>query len=152
MEIRLAQEKDLSQIMKLKDIKNPSLILGRMEKSQQGTAAYLIAEENEEIIGHILLKFYGKETAPDYPDIEDAFVKDELRGKSIGTKLIKEVEEIAKEKKFNRIGLAVDPTLNPKAKSLYERLGYKEVGNPSYLDGIYNGTEVWVVDMAKDLK
>lgn len=151
MEIRLAKEKDLPQIMKLKDIKDPSLILGRIEKSQEGTVAYFVAEENEVIVGHILLKFYGKDTAPSYPDIEDAFVKEAERSKGIGTLLIQKVEIAAKEKGVNKIGLAVNPTLNHKAKALYERLGYKEVGTPSYLDGIYDGTEDWVVDLVKVL-
>lgn len=152
MEIRTASEKDLPQITELKDIKDQSLILGRMEKAQEGQVVYLVAEEGEKIIGHILLKFYGKKTAPDYPDIEDAFVKEEERGKGVGTSLIREVERIAKEKSFKRIGLAVNPTLNPRAKALYEGIGYRETGNHSYLDGVYDGTEDWVVDMVKDLE
>jgi len=151
MEIREAQEKDIPQIMQIKNWGTKKDYLTRISKTMEGKAEYLVIEENGEILGHIFLKFYGSKTAPDYPDIEDAFIKEELRGQGIGTKLIEEVEKIAKEKGFHKIGLGVNPTLNPKAKSLYERLGYKDTGNPPYLDAVYNGTEDWVIDMVKEL-
>ncbi len=151
MKIRSAKEEDLPKIMKLKDMKDEQRILGRMQKAEEGQVTYLVAEDNGEIIGHVLVKFYGKDSAPEYPDIEDAYVLEKERSKGIGSELIKEAEKVAKEKGFKKIGLAVNPTLNPKAKALYERLGYKETGELAYLDGIYDGTEDWVVDMVKIL-
>ncbi|MDO8639037.1 MAG: GNAT family N-acetyltransferase [Candidatus Daviesbacteria bacterium] len=83
---------------------------------------------------------------------EAIYVKEEFRGQGIGTELIKKSEKISRKNGFNKIGLGVNPTLNPKAKSLYERLGYKNTGNPPYLDAVYNGTEDWVIDMVKELE
>ncbi|MDO8570059.1 MAG: GNAT family N-acetyltransferase [Candidatus Daviesbacteria bacterium] len=155
MEIREAQEKDIPQIMQIKNWGTEKdwnkEVLERINKTKERKTAYLVAEENGKILGQIFLKFYGIKTAPNYPSMEDAYVKEEFRGQGIGTKLIEESEKISRKNGFNKIGLAVNPTLNPKAKSLYERLGYKEVGDPTYLDGVYNGTEDWVIDMVKEL-
>jgi len=67
-----------------------------------------------------------------YPKIEqgvlriDAIAVDEkLRGHGIGSLLIKKVFEFAKEKGFKEIILEVVDT-NPRAKKLYEILGFKE--------------------------
>lgn len=49
------------------------------------------------------------------------------------------------------MSLAVNPNLNPKAKMLYERLGYTQTKTALYLDGIYDGDEDWVIDMVKEL-
>jgi len=56
--------------------------------------------------------------------IEELVVKEEFRGKGIGTKLMKELEKVAKEKKFGAI------SLNTKKFNLkfYEDLGFKKTG------------------------
>ena len=87
-----------------------------------GSVIYLLVEENDEILAHVLLKLKGIETEPGYPNINDLYVKKERRREGIGTKLIAEVEKLTNEKGFNIISLAVNPNLNPKAKKLYERL------------------------------
>ena len=81
----------------------------------------------------------------------DLYTKKEERNKGYGTLLIKECEKHAQAKGFIKIGLCVNPTLNPRVKSFYEGLGYKHDGRKSYIDGVYNGTRDWVVDLEKDL-
>lgn len=53
-----------------------------------------------------------------------------FRGQKIGSKLIHSAEKLALEKKHSHIGLLVDLE-NPKAKRLYERLGFKAVNSVS---------------------
>lgn len=151
MEIRLATKEDIPQITELRKTQDTEGLERNFQEVEAGKGAYLIAEEEGKVVGQLFLKYYGKLTAPDYPDIEGVLVSEQVRGQGIGTKLIERAEELAGERGFNKTGLAVNPTLNPKAKALYERLGYKDVGNKPYLDGVYDGTEDWVVDMIKEL-
>ena len=73
------------------------------------------------------------------------------QGLGAGSMLIHSCEETAKQHGYTEIGLGVNPTKNSRAKKLYERLGYRDVGTPSYLDGVYDGVEDWVIDMKKEL-
>ena len=58
--------------------------------------------------------------------IENIVVAPEARGKGIGTRLLAEIETIAREDGFERIWLDVVDT-NPRARVLYEREGYKVI-------------------------
>ena len=57
------------------------------------------------------------------PHIEDLFVSPPNRNRKIGEKLIKKCIYLAKEKKFNQIGLGVEES-NKKAKGLYSRFNF----------------------------
>lgn len=156
MNIRLAQVADLPALTVLKGPSNQHFQESkerqekRLKEQAKGRAAYLVAEENGKIIGHVFLKYYGSTNDPESPDMEDLYVKQEYRSKGIGTRLIYECEQHAKEKGYTSIGLSVNPTLNSKAKKLYEKLGYFDVGRKPYIDGIYDGVEDWVIDMRKE--
>jgi len=123
----------------------------RLARVDKGLAAYLLAERDGEVIGHVFLKFTGTGSAPGYPDIEDLYVREDCRGNGIGGLLISTCEEIAVDHGFARIGLSVNPVLNGGARRLYERLGYRDVGRPPHLDGVYAGVEDWCIEMAKSL-
>ena len=58
--------------------------------------------------------------------IENIVVAPEARGKGIGTRLLAEIETIAREDGFERIWLDVIDT-NPRARVLYEREGYEVI-------------------------
>lgn len=151
MEIRVATKKDLEQLNHLKGRSDTDRYLKRIGKTNEGSADYLVLEENGEILGHVFLKYYGTDKDPDYPNVEDLYIRKDQRGKGLGTKLLEECERLSKEKGFNKIGISVNPTLNQKAVKLYQRLGYKDLGRGQYLDGVYDGTEDWVIDMVKEL-
>lgn len=151
MEIRPATEKDIPQIMRMKQWGDEELYQKRLDESKEEKASYLILEEDGQVLGHVFLKYYGSPTEPHYPEMEDLFIKEELRSKGLGSVLIKECEKLAKERGFYEIGLGVNPTLNPRAKALYERFGYKDVGRKPYLSGVYNGTEDWTIDLVKEI-
>jgi ribosomal protein S18 acetylase RimI-like enzyme len=73
--------------------------------------------------------FFYKIVSPRATDdvlrIDSVAVDKNSRSMGIGTALIKKVFEMAREKKFNEVILEVVDT-NPRAKELYERLGFKE--------------------------
>lgn len=152
MEIREAIEEDIPQITQMKKREDLEQYLKRVRETKEEKAIYLVMENDGVVIGHVFLKFYGTKKHPDYPEIEDLFIREDLRSRGIGTRLIEMCEKLAKEKGFNKIGLGVNPTLNPRAKALYERLGYKDLGEGLYCDAVYDGTEDWVFDMVKKLQ
>jgi GNAT superfamily N-acetyltransferase len=151
MIIKIATDQDISKIQKMRQSLTRNIIVERLHLQYKQKAELLVLEKDNEIISYVFLKWNGKETHPEYPDMEDLFTKETERGRGFGTLLIKECEKRAKEKGFSKLGLAVNHKLNPKAKKLYEKLGYKHDGRKSYVDGIYNGTKDWVIDLEKDL-
>jgi len=98
-----------------------------------------------------LISWRGKETVPDYPDLFDLYVREDARSRGIGTALISSLEDLVRAKGFTKIGLAVNPTDNPHALQLYQRLGYKIINDVPYLEGVYDGNEDWCVDMETSL-
>jgi GNAT superfamily N-acetyltransferase len=152
MTIRPAVEQDLPQLMALKHSSDPSLFMHRFKQMSRDEGAYIVAEENGRVYAHVFLDYYGRQEFPQYPDIVDLFVSQEKQGIGLGTELIVVCEEIAKQKGFNLIGLSVNPTMNARARRLYERLGYFPTGEAARLDGVYNGVEDWVIDMTKRLE
>ena len=151
MNIRLATKFDNESLKKIKSFLDNKTIEERLKKQEDRKAEFLILEDEGEPISYVLLKWEGKKTHPEYLDMEDLYTKEELRGKGYATSLIKECEKRAKERGYNKIGLAVNPDKNLNARKLYEKLGYKHDGGKSYVDAIYNGVEDWVIDLEKEM-
>ncbi|BES64995.1 hypothetical protein SANA_14340 [Gottschalkiaceae bacterium SANA] len=63
--------------------------------------------------------------------IDSIGVSADARGRGVGTKLLEFAEELAHRKGCNTLSLHVMKE-NPKAKALYERLGYKVVSEDSF--------------------
>lgn len=151
MQIRSATNADIPAITQLKDVVDDSRYIQRILETKGGKAAYLLVEHNDQIIGQVFLKYYGTSHHPTYPNMEDLFVHLQFRSQGVGTMLISACERLAKERGYAQIGLSVNPTLNEKAKSLYEKLGYVSFGEEPYLDAVYNGVEDWVIDLVKTI-
>jgi GNAT superfamily N-acetyltransferase len=77
------------------------------------------------------------------------WVTESWRGLEVGTALLHFAEKQARTRGCTHIGLAVNPTENPRAKALYERLGYAPTGEEMYVDDVYDGHEDWVIDLEK---
>lgn len=155
--VRSAKTQDVSQIQDLKSgqLSAETLLAQsehRLKEVEEGKAAYLIVESHGQIIGHAFIKFYGKSTAPDYPDIEDLYVHPDFRRKGIATELMSSCEKIAQTRGFKAIGLAAGVDEDDPGRKLYEKLGYIKTEGQPYVDGIYNGVEDWVIDLVKVLR
>ena len=59
-------------------------------------------------------------------------VMPEMRGHGIGARLLERMRDEAFDAGYRRVGLLVD-LINPKAERLYERLGFRRVGEVSFL-------------------
>ena len=148
--IKQASPDDLGPILLLKPGIDEETVLQRIGQTQSQRAVYWVAVYDGAIVGHVFLKFYGKETAPGYPDIEDLYVHASFRRRGIANALLRQCERAARDHEFKSIGLAVGIEDHP-AQILYRGQGYYETGCEPYVDGIYNGVEDWVIDMKKDL-
>lgn len=149
--IRKAILEDIGQLKKVKPSLTDEHIVERLKRQDEKLAEYLVFEVDGEVVSFVLLKWHGKKTHPEYPDMEDLFTRDDQRAKGYATALIKECEKLAKSRGFKKIGLAANPDLNEHARKLYGKLGYRHDGGESYVDGVYNGVKDWVVDLEKNL-
>lgn len=151
IKIRKAIIQDIEQLKKVKPSLTDEQISERLKRQGEGVFEYLVLETEDGIVSFVLLKWRGKKSHPDYPDVEDLFTREDQRGKGYGTMLIKECEHLVKEKGLKKIGLAANPELNERARRLYEKLGYHHDGKKPYVDGVYDGVEDWVIDLEKEL-
>lgn len=149
--IRKATLKDIDQLKKVKPSLSDEHAVDRLKRQGEKLLEYLVVEDDGVIVSFVLLKWHGKETHPEFPDLEDLYTREDKRGKGYATLLIKECEKLAKQRGFKKIGLAANPDLNENARRLYEKLGFRHDGGKTYVDGIYNGVEDWVVDLEKTL-
>jgi len=151
MLIRNIKENDFESIRKIKPSIGLETFTDRLERQKKGDVDFLVLEDNGDLKCFVLLKWKGKQTHPEYPDIEDLYTKVSERGKGYGSKLIAECEEMAKTKGSNKIGLAVNPNENCSAHKFYVKLGFIDTGEKPYIDGVYNGVEDWCIDMEKEI-
>jgi len=160
-QIRIIKESDLDSLLLVKhDI---SVHTDRFQQQKDGKAVYLGAFINNYAIGYVLLVLDNKEDVMPYTnhetcaDMIDLLIIEPLRNYGIGSRLVLACEDFCRENGIPYLGLDVNPTDNSAAKRLYERLGYKVVGEV-HLDGVYEYSdeqgnqgkyEDWCIDMIK---
>lgn len=109
----------------------------RFARQRKGTVVYLVAWRENLPVGHALLKWDGSTDEPmaskldSCPDIEDLFVSPDYRSRGIGSQLMDAVENLARQQGYSRVGLGVGVE-NVRARSLYERRGYKTLAFGEY--------------------
>ena len=126
----------------------------RFTQQQDGHLTYLLAWLDGIPIGHMTVRWTGTtdafvaERISECAHLEDLFVMPEHRSRGIGSRILAQRRTcLAAERAFTRIGLAVG-TENPRARMLYERLGYVDAGfgvfeiGGSYLD-IHGNQRRW---------
>ena len=86
---------------------------------------YVALDENEKCLGFVY--YMQKGVFGNYPYLHIIAVKEEYRGLGIGKQLMKYFEENASGCTATKFFLTVDD-FNPRAKKLYENLGYHCVG------------------------
>ncbi len=74
----------------------------------------------------LIFSIYERKPTPGELIIDGIAVQAEARGKGIGSRLLEEISNYAKKHEFNRIRLDVI-NINPKAKKLYRKKGFKIV-------------------------
>jgi GNAT superfamily N-acetyltransferase len=101
-----------------------------VERQQVDECTFLVAWDADVPLGHGEVMWHGCATTevravcPECPEINGLRVyRPEMRGRGIGTALIRSAEDRARERGFQWLGLGVADG-NPRAARLYERLGY----------------------------
>ena len=123
-------------------------------------ARYIVAESNGKPVGFGVIHFQG-DPLWDRPDqvplVMDLWVDPDLRGRGIGKKVLRALEQSAREKGFSCVFLQVQPEKNPRAIELYRKLGYQPLQSKPYPDlyhtvddegNVREGTQL-IVDMRK---
>jgi GNAT superfamily N-acetyltransferase len=132
--IRVCREEDVEALETTMPSRLNRRHLRRFRRQQEQKSTYLIAWVGGNPIGHLDIIWAGpqnesvREHLPDCVDFGGFVVATEFRSKGIGTQLIRAAEMMAKDRGFRQacIGVATD---NPRARKLYERLGYRDWGH-----------------------
>jgi GNAT superfamily N-acetyltransferase len=119
IEIRILTDEELPRV-------DAALPLDRLTGSI-ADAGYLIAWEDGSPIGHAYLAWAGTELG--LPELQDVFVTPGRRGAGVGTALTRKAERLVAAQGHDRLSLSVG-VRNPRARALYERLGYEPADHP----------------------
>ncbi len=137
----------------------------RFARQRKGQVVYLIAWYSGAPIGHALLKWQGPDEdqvasglGDTCPDVEDLLVLESSRSQGVGGQILEAAERLALERGVRRIGLGVGVD-NPRARAMYERLGYRNAGrgplceHGEYVDasGCHRSWEETCVYLSKSL-
>ncbi len=158
--VRNARPEDAADLARVKPTE--ALHRDRIADAEKGRTHYLVADRRGEAVGCV---FFVLET-PDWayrvryvPMLFDIIVREDLRGRGIGTALVRRVEGRCREADQATLTLQVEPESNPRALALYRRLGYTPLQRCPYKDTwhfrdsggtVHEGTE-WIVDVQKRL-
>lgn len=133
VEIRPLAEKEIGLLEQQLASGPPEKHQERLLMQQQGEAVYLVAWLDRLPVGHVLLRWAGSPHGAvasrllDCPDIEDLWVSPEYRSRGIGSRLMDAAEALVRQRGYARVGLGVAVD-NVRARSLYQRRGYRESG------------------------
>ena len=89
---------------------------------ENALSLWLVAVEGDEVIGYV-----GSQTVLGWTDMMNVAVHPDHRRKGVGEKLVLALEDALKEQESTCLTLEVRASNQP-AKSLYEKLGFSEVG------------------------
>lgn len=137
----------------------------RLRDAARGEHRYLVIEDDGCVAGFAILVFDWPESWPPIdrpgclPRIIDLFVDADRRGRGLGGKFIDGVSEVVREAGGGEIWIAVDPVENPRARALYERLGFVVVDpEPRRLhwkftdsDGNVHEGRHWNIDLVRQV-
>jgi ribosomal protein S18 acetylase RimI-like enzyme len=163
--VRDAETSDVPTLTAIKADGSQALHRDRLRDARNGYLRYLVVLAGQELIGLACLVFRRPAHWSDANDIDhlpqivDLHIKESQRGQGYGSQFMRIIERIAAEAGFEQLFLSVEPSDNPQAYLLYQRLGYQQEQTEPYQtvwefqdsDGNLHRGEAWVVDMMKSL-
>jgi GNAT superfamily N-acetyltransferase len=94
----------------------------------------IFIEKKGKEVAHAYLYFIQNDLRPErYGFMEDVFVDESLRGRGLGTKLVKKIIKLAKENDCYKL-IGTSRYEREKVHALYERLGFKDWGKEFRID------------------
>ena len=163
--VRDAEQADLPALTAIKGAGSEALHRDRLRDAQDSSFRYLVLVVDQELIGFGCLIMHRPAYWSDandtrhLPQIVDVRVKEAYRGRGYGSAFIRAIEGIAAKAGYRQLYLSVEPSTNPHAYALYQRLGYQQVQPEPYRKiweftdsaGVVHRGEDWVVDLVKPL-
>lgn len=136
VDVRPFAAEDLAHIQQALPPEHPEAHVRRLGDQRAGRVTYLVAWADGRAVGHALVR-WGGTTNPElrwlldarepHPYVEALLVHPALRSRSVGSQILTAAEALVRKRGMRRIGLAV-AVENARARALYERLGYRDVG------------------------
>jgi GNAT superfamily N-acetyltransferase len=128
MVVRDARPADLRVLAEIKYAR--TMHADRIAASDGTALRYLVAESSGEVTGFACLVLAQPPSWPPMkhlPQIIDLTIRDQLRGRGLGTRFIAAMEGITRRAGHDHLIIGVAPDLNPRAHRLYQRLGYAPI-------------------------
>lgn len=110
---------------------------------------YLVARVNRKVVGGASIE--PKRAKQSHIVVYGVFIKNEYRSLGIGTELTKAMIKIAKKRGFEIMELIVYAS-NPRAKHVYEKCGFREIGMMKKGVKMRDGTYTDEIFMTLNLK
>ena len=136
VDVRPLAADELADVQQSLPPEHPEAHVRRLADQRAGRVTYLVAWAGGRAVGHALLRWGGTtnpelrwrlDTRESHPYVEALLVHPALRSRSVGSQILDAAEALVRERGLGRIGLAV-AVENSRARALYERLGYRDVG------------------------
>jgi ribosomal protein S18 acetylase RimI-like enzyme len=159
--VRDAMEADLDALQALSGTR--AMHADRMREVLLGWMQYLVAEVQGRVVGFGLLVYSVPadwDRSEHAPLVVHLHVHPDWRSRGIGSAILREMEARARRRNFAAIYLRVESENNPRAFSLYKRLGFEPLQGEPFLDPyrfvdsdghLHQGVE-WNVEMMKRLR
>jgi GNAT superfamily N-acetyltransferase len=136
VDVRPLAAEDLAQIQQEVPPEHPEAHVRRLADQRAGRVTYLVAWADGRPVGHALVRWEGT-TNPElrwlldsrarHPYVEALLVHPSFRSRSIGSQIPNDAEQLVRDRGHRLIGLAVAVD-NLRARALYERRGYRDLG------------------------
>jgi ribosomal protein S18 acetylase RimI-like enzyme len=149
VEIRLCRERDLEHFDELGSPHHTQYCRDEFARGPQVLTILVAIDPDDKPIGKVHLDFESR-AGERAALLVAASVTPSLRGRGIGTELMREAENFVRGRGYDSIVLGVEDA-NPRARRLYERLGYEAfaTGEFVYLGAPVPNPGVW---MRKELE
>jgi GNAT superfamily N-acetyltransferase len=129
------------------------------DRINQSTARYLLAESNGHPVAFGVIYFQGDslwDRPEQVPRVMDLYVAPMVRNRGIGSRILRALEQSARERGFSAVYLQVESQRNPTAATLYRKRGYQPLQSRLFKD-LYrnvdeNGDVLEVEEMVLDMK
>ena len=128
--IRPCETRDLAGFEALGSQHHVEYCRAQFDRGAQALAILVAVTEDGRPVGKLHLDFEARSDG-DAAVLVAAAVVPQLRGRGIGTELMSAAEELVRRRGLHAIVLGVEDW-NPRARRLYERLGYETVGTGDF--------------------
>jgi GNAT superfamily N-acetyltransferase len=145
--VRVVEESDLAILVSTFPETGAAPVNRHLEQfrlQQEGAVTCLVAWDGAAPVGYVFVRWPGgggdlsdQALTLGCPELGDLFVVEHARGRGIGRKLVETAESIVATRGLPTLGLEV-AAANPHtaaARTLYERLGYRDAGFGDFISG-----------------